>query len=117
MIADGAYLGTGLVVPHRRRASRPLLRDQDPIRRRTTPNADAGHPDRLRRRLRRRAWPNSSPPSADPAQAGLERWVVERTMSWLAGCCRLHRRYERKAEHFLAFVGVAAVLICRRLTK
>lgn len=30
----------------------------------------------------------------------------------------LHRRYERKAEHFLAFVGIAAVLIChRRLTK
>uniref|UniRef100_UPI003872BF6B hypothetical protein n=1 Tax=Streptomyces halobius TaxID=2879846 RepID=UPI003872BF6B len=30
----------------------------------------------------------------------------------------LHRRYERKAEHFLAFVGIAAALICyRRLTK
>ncbi|MER5512901.1 IS5/IS1182 family transposase, partial [Streptomyces sp. NPDC002766] len=29
-----------------------------------------------------------------------------------------HRRYERKAEHFLAFVGIAAALIChRRLTK
>jgi hypothetical protein len=39
------------------------------------------------------------------------RWVVERTVSWLAGCRRLHRRYERKAEHFLAFVGIAAALI------
>ncbi|MER7905983.1 hypothetical protein AB0I87_30890 [Streptomyces sp. NPDC049952] len=29
----------------------------------------------------------------------------------LAGCRRLHRRYERKAEHFLAFVGIATVLI------
>jgi hypothetical protein len=30
----------------------------------------------------------------------------------------LHRRYERKAEHFLAFVGIAAALISyRRLTK
>ncbi|MDQ0578659.1 transposase [Streptomyces rishiriensis] len=39
-------------------------------------------------------------------------------MSWLAGCRRLHRRYERKAEHFLAFVGIAVALTChRRLTK
>ncbi|KOV73602.1 MULTISPECIES: IS5/IS1182 family transposase [unclassified Streptomyces] len=29
VIADGAYLGTGLIVPHRRRAGRPLLRDQE----------------------------------------------------------------------------------------
>ncbi|MDX2565267.1 IS5/IS1182 family transposase, partial [Streptomyces sp. TX20-6-3] len=28
------------------------------------------------------------------------------------------RRYERKADHFLAFAGIAAALICyRRLTK
>nr|WP_328764360.1 transposase [Streptomyces sp. NBC_00272] len=46
------------------------------------------------------------------------RWAVERTVSWLAGCRRFHRRYERKAEHFLAFVGIATALIChRRLTK
>ncbi|WP_327303309.1 transposase [Streptomyces sp. NBC_01298] len=50
--------------------------------------------------------------------SGRHRWVVERTVSWLAGCRRLHRRYERKAEHFLAFVGIAATLIChRRLTN
>ncbi|MEU6215016.1 IS5 family transposase [Streptomyces sp. NPDC047023] len=49
---------------------------------------------------------------------GRHRWVVERTVSWLAGCRRLHRRYERKPEHFLAFAGIAAALICyRRLTK
>ncbi|MFG2746586.1 transposase [Streptomyces chartreusis] len=31
---------------------------------------------------------------------------------------RLHRRYERKAEHFLAFTSLACTLICyRRLTK
>lgn len=35
-------------------------------------------------------------------------------MSWLNGCRRLHRRYERKAEHFLAFVGIACTLICYR---
>ncbi|MBP2055870.1 transposase [Streptomyces griseochromogenes] len=49
---------------------------------------------------------------------GRHRWVVERTVSWLAGCRRLHRRYEREAEHFLAFVGLAALPIgYRRLTK
>ncbi|MEU8310792.1 IS5 family transposase [Actinomadura sp. NPDC048955] len=49
---------------------------------------------------------------------GRHRWVVERTVSWLSGCRRLHRRYERKPEHFLAFVGIAATLIChRRLAK
>ncbi|MEU0491409.1 IS5 family transposase [Nocardiopsis sp. NPDC006139] len=49
---------------------------------------------------------------------GRHRWQVERTMAWLAGCRRLHRRYERKADHFLAFAGIACTLICyRRLTK
>ncbi len=39
-------------------------------------------------------------------------------MAWLSGCRRLHRRYERKAEHFLAFAGIAAALICyRRLSR
>ena len=45
---------------------------------------------------------------------GRHRWVVERTMSWLNGCRRLHRRYERKAEHFPASVGIAGALICYR---
>lgn len=45
-------------------------------------------------------------------------WTVERTVAWLAGCRRLHRRYELKAEHFLAFAGIAAALICfRRLSQ
>lgn len=35
-------------------------------------------------------------------------------MSWLSGCRRLHRRYERKPEHFLAFVGITTALICHR---
>ncbi len=46
---------------------------------------------------------------------GRHRWVVERTVSWLAGCRRLHRPYERKAKHFLAFVGTTAALIRYRL--
>lgn len=57
----------------------------------------------------------SSPP---PGWGGRHRWVVERTVSWLVGCRRLHRRYERTAEHFLAFVGLAAALIgYRRLAR
>ncbi|GAB7035944.1 hypothetical protein JCM4914_74050 [Streptomyces platensis subsp. malvinus] len=49
---------------------------------------------------------------------GRHHWVVERTVSWLAGCRRLHRRYERKAEHFLGFVGIADALInYRRLAR
>lgn len=38
-------------------------------------------------------------------------------MARLAGCRRLHRRYGRKSDHFLAFTSVARTLICcRRLT-
>ncbi len=35
-------------------------------------------------------------------------------MAWLSGGRRLHRRYGRKAEHFLAFAGIAVALICYR---
>ncbi|GAB2785528.1 hypothetical protein GCM10027091_18290 [Streptomyces daliensis] len=54
----------------------------------------------------------------EPSQRlGRHRWVVERTVSRLGGCRRLHRHYERRPEHFLAFVGIATALIChRRLT-
>ncbi|MFC8565587.1 transposase [Streptomyces sp. NPDC057245] len=45
---------------------------------------------------------------------GRHRWVAERTMSWLNGCRRLHRRCERKPERFLAIVGIARTLICYR---
>lgn len=39
-------------------------------------------------------------------------------MAWLAGCRRPHRRYERKADHFLAFTSIACTLIRYRiLTK
>ncbi|MFD8216685.1 hypothetical protein ACFV2U_23770 [Streptomyces sp. NPDC059697] len=32
-------------------------------------------------------------------------------MAWLAGRRRPYRRYELKAQHFLAFAGIAAALI------
>lgn len=40
-----------------------------------------------------------------------------RAMRWRMPRWRLHRRYERKAEHFLAFVGIAAALIGHRRLK
>lgn len=39
-------------------------------------------------------------------------------MAWIAGCRRLHRRYGRTADHFLAFTSIACTFICyRRLTS
>jgi transposase len=65
----------------------------------------------IRHRIARRGIESSE-------RLGRHRWVVERTVSWLAGCRRLHRRYERKAEHFLAFTAIAASLInYRRLAR
>ncbi len=77
-------------------------------------HADQGHDyDHLRQWLPKRgirhriAAKGSSPPSGSAATDGL--W---RTAPWLAGCRRLHRRCERKAEHVLAFAGIAAALMC-----
>ncbi|MER8041351.1 transposase [Streptomyces sp. NPDC094032] len=89
--------------------------------RRFTCTADEGYDyDYLRGWLRRRGIRHRiARRGVESSQRlGLHRWVVERTVSWLAGCRKLHRRYERKAEHFLAFVGIAAVLIgYRRLIR
>ncbi|GAB3949698.1 hypothetical protein GCM10028832_02130 [Streptomyces sparsus] len=49
---------------------------------------------------------------------GRHRWTIERTMAWLAGFRRLHRRSERNADHFPAFTSIDSTLICyHRLTK
>ncbi|MFJ8129270.1 IS5 family transposase [Streptomyces hydrogenans] len=97
----------------------PLVRGIPPIRYRRGPrrrrptklHADKGY-DHLRRWLRKRGIRHRIARKGveSSLRLGRHRWVVERTVSWLAGC-RLHRRYERKAEHFLAFVGIAAALI------
>ncbi|WP_432181853.1 hypothetical protein [Streptomyces sp. NBC_00063] len=42
---------------------------------------------------------------------GRHRRTIERTMSWLAACPASTRPYERKADHFLAFTGIACTLI------
>ncbi|GAA3087504.1 hypothetical protein GCM10017562_71430 [Streptomyces roseofulvus] len=100
----------------------PLVRGIPPIRSRRGPrrrrpaklHADKGYDyDHLRRWLRKRGIRHRIARKGieSSQRLGRHRWVVERTVSWLAGCRRLHRRYERKAEHFLAFVGIAATLI------
>ncbi|MFF1511207.1 transposase [Streptomyces sp. NPDC058326] len=49
---------------------------------------------------------------------GRHRWKIERSISWLFGYRRLTIRYERKGSHFLAFLGLAAVMTCyKKLTK
>ncbi|SCZ11761.1 Transposase DDE domain-containing protein [Streptomyces sp. 136MFCol5.1] len=74
---------------------------------------DYGH---LRRWLRsRNITPRIARKGIESSQRlGHHRWTVERTVAWLAGCRRLHRRYEREAAHFLAFAGIAATLFCYR---
>ena len=95
----------------------PLVRGIPPIRSRRGPrrrrpaklHADKGYDyDHLRRWLRERGIIATASPASgieSSTRLGRHRWVVERTVSWLAGCRRLHRRYERKAEHFLAFAA------------
>jgi transposase len=107
----------------------PLVRGIPPIRSRRGPrrrrpgklHGDKGYDYRhLRQWLRSRGITHRLARRGieSSARLGRHRWVVERSVAWLAGCRRLHRRYERKAEHFLAFAAIACTLICyRRLTK
>jgi IS5 family transposase len=43
---------------------------------------------------------------------GRHRWVVERTLSWLARYRRLKVRYERRADVHQAFLELGCALIC-----
>ncbi|WP_435844769.1 IS5 family transposase [Streptomyces globisporus] len=114
---------------HDSQALEPLVRGIPPIRsrrgtRRRRPAklyADKAYDNRhLRQWLRsRHITPRIARKGIESSERlGRHRWTIERTMSWLAGCRRLHRRYERKADHFLAFAGIAATPICyRRLAR
>jgi transposase len=52
--------------------------------------------------------------SAHGSGLGQQRWVVERTLSWLHQHRRLRIRYERRADIHEAFVSIACSLICLR---
>ncbi|MDV9172116.1 IS5 family transposase [Streptomyces sp. W16] len=110
---------------HDSQALIPLVRGIPPIRshsgpRRRRPGKLHGDKGYDYRHLRR--WLSSRDIRHRLARKGIEssqrlgkhRWVVEGTVSWLSGCRRLHRRYERKPEHFLAFTAIAATLMCHR---
>jgi transposase len=110
---------------HDSQALEPLVRGIPPIRSRRGPrrrrpaklHADKGYDyDNLRRWLRGRGVTHRIARRGieSSTRLGRHRWTIERTMSWLAGCRRLHRRYERKADHFLAFASIACTLICYR---
>lgn len=43
---------------------------------------------------------------------GKHRWVIERSIAWLFGYHRLNIRYDRNANHFSAFLTLAATLTC-----
>ncbi len=45
---------------------------------------------------------------------GKERWVVERTVSWLHNHRRLARRYDRRADIHEAFLTIGCALICHQ---
>ncbi|MFJ5901434.1 IS5 family transposase [Streptomyces sp. NPDC093064] len=122
-------IGISAANTHDSQALEPLVRGIPPIRSRRGPrrrrpaklHGDKGYDyDHLRKWLRsRNITPRIARKGIESSQRlGRHRWTVERTVAWLSGCRRLHRRYERKAEHFLAFAGIAATLICyRRLTN
>lgn len=110
---------------HDSQALIPLVKGITPIhshrgRRRRRPgqlHADKGYDyDHLRRWLRGRGITHHIARKGieTSKRLGRHRRTIERTMSWLVGCHRLHRRYERKAEHFLAFTSIACTLICYR---
>ena len=122
-------IGISAANTHDSQGLEPLVRGIPPIRSRRGPrrrqpaklHADKGYDyDHLRRWLRgRNIVPRIARKGIESSQRlDRHRWTVERTVAWPAGCRGLHRRYERKAEPFLAFAGIAATLICyRRLSR
>lgn len=111
---------------HDSQALIPLVRGIPPIRSRRGPrrrrpgklHADKGYDyQHLRRWLSSRGIRHRiARKDVEPSQRlSRHRWLVERTVSWLSGCRRLHRRYERKPEHFLACTAIAATSLqdCR----
>jgi transposase len=48
---------------------------------------------------------------------GTQRWVVERTFSWLHNQRRLARRYDRRADVHEAFLTIGCALICDKHLK
>jgi transposase len=50
----------------------------------------------------------------DEGGLGVQRWCVERTISWLHQFRRLRIRWDRRPEIHQAFLSLAAAIICYR---
>jgi transposase len=74
----------------------------------------AYHSRRDRRALRARGIQAKIPRPGGGHGSGLgrERWVVERTLSWLHQYRRLRIRYERREDIHEAFLAIGCGLIC-----
>ena len=78
-------------------------------------HADKGYDfPRCRKALRRRAIKGRIARRGIDSSEGLgrHRWVVERTLAWLARYRRLLVRYERRADIHEAFLHLGCSLIC-----
>src|SRR5207248_4412071 len=74
----------------------------------------AYHSRRHRQELRARGISAVIPRPKQPQGSGLgkQRWVVERTISWLHQYRRLRVRYERRADIHEALLTIGCCLIC-----
>jgi transposase len=68
--------------------------------------------DRLALRARGIQPKIAKPKSPHGSGLGRERWVVERTLSWLHQYRRLRVRYERREDIHEAFLAIGCGLIC-----
>jgi IS5 family transposase len=86
-----------------------------PRRRPAKLHADKGYDHRrCRRECRQRGIvPRIARRGIESSQRlGRHRWVVERTLAWLARFRRLAIRYERRADIHLAFTTLGCALVC-----
>lgn len=77
--------------------------------------ADKGYDSQRNREIlkRRNIIPRIARKGIDSSERlGRNRWVVERTLAWLANMRRLSQRYERRADIHLAFHILGCCLIC-----
>jgi transposase len=74
---------------------------------------------RYHRELRRRKIKPKIAPPKSPHGSGLgkERWVVERSLSWLHQKRKLRIRYERRDDLHAALLRIGCVLICASLLE
>ena len=103
-------------------ALKPLVKAIPAIRSRRGPRRrkpDKLHADKAYDHADLRRWVRERGIVVRIARKGVEtsqrlgaHWVIERTIAWLFGYRRLNTRYERKANHFSAFLTLAATLTC-----